>query len=159
MKSILTSLCVLLALFMLATPAMAQQPTEVDMDILADKIKADKKLLVSMNMELTEQEGKDFWPLYDMYQKELQMKNSQLGHLISEYAEAYNKGPVANDIAAKLIKEYLKWEAEELKLKIAYMAKIGKVLPAFKVARYLQIENKIRAIIKFGLAAEIPLMY
>ena len=94
-----------------------------------------------------------------MYQKELQMKNGQLGLLISEYAEAYNKGPVANDIAAKLIKEYLKWEAEELKLKIAYMAKIGKVLPAFKVARYLQIENKIRAIIKFGLAAEIPLMH
>ena len=159
MKSILTSLCVVLALFMLATPAMAQQPTEVDMDILADKIKADKKLLVSMNMKLTEQEGKNFWPLYDMYQQELQVKNSQLGLLISEYAEAYNKGPIANDIAAKLIKEYLKWEAEELKLKIKYMAKIGKVLPAFKVARYLQIENKIRAIIKFGLAAEIPLMY
>ena len=159
MKSTLTSLCVFLALFMLATPAMAQPPTEVDMDILADKIKADKKLLVSMNMELTEQEGKDFWPFYDMYQKELQMKNSQLVLLISEYAEAYNKGPIANDVAAKIIKEYLKWEAEELKLKIKYMAKIGKVLPAFKVARYLQIENKIRAIIKFGLAAEIPLMY
>jgi len=58
-------------------------------------------------MELTEQEGKDFWPFYDMYQKELQMKNSQLVLLISEYAEAYNKGPIANDIAAKLIKEYL----------------------------------------------------
>ncbi len=159
MKSILTSLCVVLALFMLATPAMAQQPTDVDMDILAEKIKADKKLLVSMNMELTDQESKDFWPLYDMYQKELELKNAKLGLLISEYAEAYNKGPVANDVAGKLIKEFLSWEAKELKLKIAYMAKIGKVLPAFKTARYLQIENKIRAIIKFGLAAEIPLMH
>ena len=159
MKNILTSLCVVLALFMLATPAMAQPPTDVDLDILAAKIKADKRLLVSMNMELTDQESKDFWPLYDMYQKELQKENGQLGILISEYAEAYNKGPVANDVAAKLIREVLSWEAKELKFKIAYMAKMGKVLPAFKVARYLQIENKIRAIIKFGLAEEIPLMH
>ena len=159
MKSILTSLCIVFALFMFAAPAIAQQPTEVDMDILAGKIKADKKLLVSMNMELTDREAKQFWPLYDSYQRELQVANGQLGSLLSEYAEAYNKGPVANDIAAKLIKEALSLEAKELKLKIAYMAKIGKVLPAFKVARYLQIENKIRAIIKFGLASEIPLMH
>jgi hypothetical protein len=32
------------------------------------------------------------------------------------------------------------------------------VLPATKVARYLQIENKIRAIVKFELAALIPLV-
>ena len=159
MKRTLTSLCVVFALFMFATPAMAQQPTDVDMDILAAKIKADKKLLVSTNMELTDQESKDFWPLYDSYQRELQVANGQLVSLISEYAEAYNKGPVANDIAAKLIREVLSSEAKELKLKIAYMAKIGKVLPAFKTARYLQIENKIRAIIKFQLAAEIPLMH
>jgi hypothetical protein len=33
------------------------------------------------------------------------------------------------------------------------------VLPAIKVARYLQMENKIRAAIKFDLAANIPLMF
>ena len=81
MKRILTSLCVVLALFMLATPAMAQQPTDVDLDILADKIKADKRLLVSMNMELTDQEAKKFWPLYEMYQKELELKNVKLALL------------------------------------------------------------------------------
>jgi hypothetical protein len=32
------------------------------------------------------------------------------------------------------------------------------VLPATKVARYLQIENKIRSIVKFELAAQIPLV-
>jgi hypothetical protein len=35
---------------------------------------------------------------------------------------------------------------------------LDKVLPATKVARYLQIENKIRAIVKFELAARIPLV-
>ena len=159
MKSILTSLGVFLALFMLATPVMAQTAQDVDMDLLAAKIKADKKLFVSMNMDLTEQEGKDFWPLYDMVQKELEIKNAELALLIAEYAEAYNKGPVANDVAAKLIKESLSYEAGALKRKIAYMAKIGKILPAHKAARYLQIENKIRAVLKFELAQGIPLMH
>ncbi len=36
--------------------------------------------------------------------------------------------------------------------------KLSQVLPAKKVARYLQIENKIRAAVKLGLADEIPLV-
>lgn len=38
------------------------------------------------------------------------------------------------------------------------MPKLTKALPARKVARYLQIENKIRAIIKYDLAATVPLV-
>jgi hypothetical protein len=33
------------------------------------------------------------------------------------------------------------------------------VLPAAKTARYIQLENKIRALIKFELARQIPLVY
>jgi hypothetical protein len=35
---------------------------------------------------------------------------------------------------------------------------LNKSLPAKKVARYLQIENKIRAVIKYDLAATVPLV-
>jgi hypothetical protein len=35
---------------------------------------------------------------------------------------------------------------------------LRKVLPAKKVARYLQIENKIRAVVKYDLAAVVPLV-
>jgi hypothetical protein len=41
------------------------------MDILRDKIKADKKLLVADNMQLTDREAKGFWPIYDACQKDL----------------------------------------------------------------------------------------
>ena len=49
-------------------------------------------------------------------------------------------------------------EEAELKLKRSYASKLEKALPEMKVARYLQIENKIRSIIKYELAAEIPLV-
>ena len=39
------------------------------------KVKADKKLLASSNMTLTDAEAKVFWPLYDEYQKDLDKMN------------------------------------------------------------------------------------
>jgi hypothetical protein len=37
------------------------------------------------------------------------------------------------------------------------LLKLYSALPAVKVARYIQIENKIRAIVKLEIAAEVPL--
>jgi hypothetical protein len=137
----------------------ASSGANTNMDILIQKIKADKKLLVASNMELTDAEGKKFWPLYDAYQKELEKLNLRLGKTINEYADAFNKGPVPNDTAKKLLKEAMAVDAAEVKLKQTYADKIGKVLSATKTARYIQIENKIRAVLKAELAANIPLAY
>lgn len=141
---------------LLALPAAAQ--TTSDMQILADKIRADKKLVVSANMQLTEDEGKAFWPVYDAYQKDLAGLNKRLLGVIKSYADAYNKGAVADETAKKLMSNYLAVEEADLKMKRSYVPRLEKVLPGAKVARYMQIENKIRAIIKYELAAGIPLV-
>ena len=141
---------------LLALPAAAQ--TASDMQILAQKIKADKKLVVAANMRLTEAEAKGFWPVYEAYQKDLQGINQRLMGAIKNYADAYNKGPVSDEAAKKLINEAIAIEDAEVKLKRSYLPKLEKVVPGMKVARYLQIENKIRAIGKYELAAQIPLV-
>ena len=92
MKSIVHM--VLAGMMLVAVPAFAQTEGSADtnMEILMQKLKADKKLLVASNMDLTDAETKGFWPLYDAYQKDLQQMNERLGKLINEYAEAYNQG-------------------------------------------------------------------
>ena len=152
---------------LLAVPVMAEEMAasagsgDTNMDILMQKVKADKKLLIATNMGLSEAEGKKFWPLYDAYQKELGAINQRLGQTIKSYADAYNagKGSISDDTAKKLLNEALSVEEAEVKLKRTYADKIGKVLSATKTARYIQIENKIRAIIKVELAEQIPLVY
>ena len=141
---------------LLALPAAAQ--TASDMQILAEKIKTDKKVVVAANMQLTEDEAKGFWPVYEAYQKDLQGINKRLLGTIKNYADAYNKGPVSDETAKKLIKEAIAIEDAEVQLKSAYVPKLEKVIPGMKVARYIQIENKIRAIGKYELAAQIPLV-
>jgi len=142
---------------LLALPAVAQ-PTASDMEILRQKIKADKKLVVAANMQLTEAEAKGFWPIYDAYQKDLQGINQRLAGLIKNYADAYKKGPVSDETAKKLLNEMIAIEDAEVKLKRDYAPRLEKVIPGMKVARYIQIENKIRAVIKFDMAAQIPLV-
>jgi len=134
--------------------------SQTNMDIFIQKIKADKKLLIATNMDLNDTEGKKFWPLYDAYQKELAQINQRLGKTVKAYADAYNqgKGTISNDAAKKLLNEALAVEDAEVKLKRTYADKIGKVLPATKTARYIQLENKIRAVIKMELAQDIPLV-
>ena len=150
---------VLVGTVLFATTAIAQSATDANMEILVQKMKADKKLLVADNMDLTDAEAKSFWPMYDAYQKELGQVNRQLGRTIKQYAEAYNNGTVSNDLAKKLLGEALAIEEAEVNLKRSYAKKMGQVLPTTKVARYIQIENKIRAAVKAELAAQIPLVY
>ena len=142
----------------LAAPAMAQNNATTNMEILRQKVKADKKLLVASNLQLTDAEGKLFWPVYDAYQKDLQQINQRLTAAILAYADAYNKGPVTNETAKKLLDEALAIDDAEAKLKSSTAPKIMAVLPAMKAARYIQIENKIRALIRYELAAGIPLV-
>jgi hypothetical protein len=139
-----------------AASAMAQ--TTTNMDILRQKVKADKKLVVAQNLMLTDAEGSAFWPVYDAYQKDLQQINQRLTAAILAYAEAYKKGPITNEVAKKLLDESLAIDEAEAKLKSTSAPKILAALPATKAARYIQIENKIRAVVRYELAAGIPLV-
>jgi hypothetical protein len=162
MTSVIRS--IIAGMLLLAGPAFAQaegSSADTNMEIFAQKVKADKKLLVASNMELTDGESKAFWPLYEAYQMDLNQINEQLAKTISAYADASNqgKGTISNDTAKKLLDEVFSVEEREVKLKRTYAEKMGKVLPAAKTARYIQIENKIRAVIKIELAKRIPLVY
>jgi len=73
-------------MFGFVMPAWTQDKPADNMEILRDKIKADKKVLVTMNMGLTESEAKGFWPVYNDYQKELGQINRRIRALLESYA-------------------------------------------------------------------------
>lgn len=154
----LVMLAVLLAGWMAfgTLQALAQTTSSGDMQILREKLQADKKLLVSANMELTPAEAKGFWPVYQKYQDELFLLRMRTLKLIDAYATAYD---TMNDkTAGKLLQEYMTIESLRMKLRETYLPKFSKVLPTTKVVRYFQIENKINAVLAYELAARIPLM-
>jgi hypothetical protein len=166
---------ILCATVLVAAPAFAQAPAksadtksadtkapaksaDTNMQILRDKIKADKKLVVAANMQLSDAESKAFWPLYDGYQGELKTLNERLAKTVLAYADAYNAKTLTDDKAKALLDESIAIDESEVKMRRDYAAKLTKAIPAMKAARYLQIENKIRALIRYELASGIPLV-
>jgi hypothetical protein len=148
---------------LLAGPVALAQDQSADssadnMAIVREKVRADKKLLVATNMQLTEQEAAAFWPVYEAYQKEISELNARVLKAIESYADVYNQGTVPDDVAKKLLDEVLDIDSDEVALRKSYVPKFSKVLPAAEVARYYQIESKIRAAIRYELASGIPLV-
>ncbi len=109
-------------------------------------------------MDLTESEAKEFWPIYDAYQIELQKANDRILALVNAYAGVYKSESTAGDEAAKLIDEKLAIDEAEAQRDRAYVPKLSAVLPPRKVIRYMQIEAKIRAVVRYELADHIPLI-
>ena len=156
-KNRVTMLLAILGMVMaMVVPGISQEKPADNMQVVLEKIRADKKLLVAENMQLTEAEAKAFWPVYNQYQDELFLLRTRTAKLIKDYAEAYDK--MTNDTAKKLLDELVSIEALGPKLRQAYLPKFRKVLPETKVVRYYQIENKINAALMYELAANIPLM-
>jgi Spy/CpxP family protein refolding chaperone len=143
---------------LVVSPAVSQDKPADNMKILRDKVKADKKLVVAANMDLTESEAKGFWPVYEQYQTDLMAINQRIDRLIKSYAADYQANTLNDDKAQKLTAEFLTIQKAEAELPASYVPKLSQVLPPKKVARYLQIENKIRAAIKYELAVNIPVV-
>ena len=139
-----------------ATALQAQDKPANNMDLVREKIKADKKLVVAEAMALTEAESKAFWPVYDAYQADISKLNQRTVKLIQDYAASYKS--MTDPVAGKLLDEAIAIEKDRAFLFATYRPKFSAVIPATKVARYYQIENKIRAAINYDLAANIPIM-
>jgi hypothetical protein len=144
------------ALAVVAVSALAQDQRADTMQMVRDKIRADKKLLIAENLPLTAAEAKAFWPVYDSYQQELSALNDRMIKLIKEYANNYQT--MSDQTAKKLMDEYLAIDAARLKIRQAYVPRFRKVLREKQVARYYQLENKVQAAVGYELAAEIPLV-
>jgi hypothetical protein len=157
--SLFAGITVLVLAFAIAAPAAAQTPqagATTNMQILVEKLKADKKLLVAETVGLTDAEGKAFWPIYDACQAELGGINTRLKNLITAYAKDFNAGTMTDPKAAAMLTEMFAIDEALLASKKSCAAKLNGVIPATKIARYVQVENKIRAQINYDLAASIP---
>jgi hypothetical protein len=136
--------------------ALAQDTPADNMEIVKEKVRADKKLFIATNMDLTESEDKAFWPVYEAYQAELGKLRDRDSNLIDEFAANFET--MSDDAAKKLLEDSLSIDSAYLKLRKSYLAKFRDVLPDKKVARYYQLENKIEAVLKYEQAKRIPLI-
>ena len=144
---------VLFTILLLVVPllSMAEDSNQLRKQIMMDQ----KRLIIMDNMELTEEEGKAFWPVYEKHQEALFQVNQRGAQLILAYAAVYQT--LTDEQAEKLIDEYYDIQDDRLTIMKKMASDVGKVLPGKKAFRYMQIESKLSAIGRYELAKAIPL--
>ena len=135
--------------------AAQTRPTD-DMEILREKLRADKKLVLASALQLTDAEGKAFWPVYNAYQSDMIQHYDRVLQLIDTYSQNYQN--LSDEAARKLISDFLALQTNHPALLKKYAPQFLQVLPAKKVAQLYQIENKLRAVVDYDLAQSIPLI-
>jgi hypothetical protein len=122
-----------------------------------ERVRADKKALAEENVRLTEDEAAGFWPIYEGYQQELDRIYNRMTKVIVEYVKAHTDHTLTDEQARALTDEVLDIDVTEAGLAKSYAAKLDTILSARK-SRALQIERKIRALLRCDLADAIPLV-
>jgi hypothetical protein len=156
MKKVLSAVIMFVICFLFIVPVCAQDKPADTNELLKDKIRTDKKLVIATDMQFTEAEAKVFWPVYEGYQKEQAKLYERAKNLVGNYAKNYET--MTDKMAKKLLDDFMSIESDRLKLKKEYLPKFRKVLSEKKVARYYQLENKIDAIVNYEVAKVIPLV-
>jgi len=117
------------------------QSTRVDEQIILSQIMTHKRAIYAQVMQLTDEESRAFWPVYDAYEAKLKKIDDRFIRLVNDYAAKYS---IMTDADAKpMLAAKMKLDRERMDLQQAYTRKIAKAVPAIKALRYAQVESRI----------------
>jgi hypothetical protein len=137
----------------LANPIYAETPEAA----VAEQSSQDRKRLVADNLPLSDSESKAFWPLYERFEKDLSALSQRRRTILNTLGENYDD--MSNAMAKQITLDHLDYQEARIKLMKGYLNRFEKALPAKKLARFYQIEARIRATIDAEIAERIPLIH
>ena len=126
------------------------------LEVSRQVLKTEKKALIAEVMQLTDEESTVFWPIYNEYEAKKYEVNTVYFRLVQDYADNFEN--MKGEKATEIYKQVLDIEMQLIKLEKSYAKKFAKVITPQKTFRYLQAENKIKAMIDAEMALQIPLL-
>jgi hypothetical protein len=155
MKKLMLAAAAVAALgFQHSVPAQTGS-TYDDTQVLLSQIQADRRAIALAGLGLSDAETSKFIPVYDEYQREQKVLAEKSIDVINKFAANYDS--MTDDAARTIMKDWFKIQDEEVALMKKYSKRLDKVMPASKVLRWVQIENKMNALTSFEAARIVPL--
>ena len=130
-------------------------------DELADgraMIQAERQEMVRSELHMTSKETEEFWPVYSAYREKYDGVMRRYGEMIAEYMRRYDDADLSDEYANEMLETYFGIQAELLQVQQEFLPEFRAILPALKVARFFQLENKFNAEINAQLALVVPLV-
>jgi len=115
-----------------------------------------KKQIIAANMDLTDTEAQQFWPIYDRYTAELAKIFDKKYALLNEYAQNYTT--ITGEQAERYIKGRADVEESTLQLRLRYFPLFRKVLSGTETALFFQMDWRLGLVMDLQLASQTPLV-
>jgi hypothetical protein len=117
--------------------------------------RADRKAIVGENMNLTPDQAKAFWPVYNAYEAKMDKLDDQHFAEIKDYAAHYQT--LTDDDATKKLDAVMQLRQERLDVQKEFIPKFRAVVSPILTARFFQIDNKLNAMVQYQIAKIVPL--
>jgi Spy/CpxP family protein refolding chaperone len=155
MKKILIAFAAVAALGAAEATLAQASNTRDDTELLISQIQTDKRAIVLSTLQLTDPQVQAFTPIYDEYQREMKELMTRGSEIINKFAANY--GAMTDDAAKDIMKDFFKVRDDRNDILERYSKKMQKALPPTKVLQWLQVENKLNALLDVEAAASIPI--
>jgi hypothetical protein len=130
--------------------------TEDDIAVLHQDVDVERGEIITRNMNFSEEQAKEFWPVYRDYAHDQHAIGAQRIALINDYAMNHDK---IDDAQAEMyIARALKLEEDGLELRKRYLPRFKKAIGAKQTARFYQVDNRLNLLTNVQLAGLLPMI-
>jgi len=138
--------------------AQTQEPavSDDDINLFRKDVRSMKKQIIAANLDLTDTEAQQFWPIYDRYTMELSAITDKKYALLKEYAQNYTT--MTGEEAESYIKGRAAVEQSIMQLRLRYLPVFRKVLPGKVTALFYQMDWRLGLIMELQLVSQTPLI-
>ena len=136
--------------------AQNENPPSLDSAIAMVRagILANKTTMVGQALDLDDKDAAVFWPIYRRYEYERAKLDDERVDVLKKYTEKY---PDLTDSEAKAMSDRMfECDLQIAALKKRYFNKFNKVLPAFTVAQFFQLERRIDLMVDMKVESTLP---
>ena len=138
------------------SPAANQLSSDEDLKLFRKDLRSLKKQIIAANMDLTDTEAQQFWPIYDSYTAELVTIMDKKYALLNEYAQNYTT--MTSEQAESYIKGRAAVEESLMQLRLKYFPIFRKTLSGKSTALFFQMDWRLGLIMDLQLASQTPLI-
>src|SRR5215470_2476960 len=143
----------------LAAPWMESSSEKINIEqyiaLLRENVRQQRAQITGAAMQLTPEESKKFWPIYDEYQTALTKLNDSRIQNLKTFATNYSQ--MTDEKTDHLMTEELNLRKQRDELMARFYERVNQSLGAETAARFLLIESQIELIADLQLESMLPI--
>jgi hypothetical protein len=160
-KSLIVTVMLVGVSFLSGNRALAQDPlsqaaSDEGIKLFRKGVRSLKKQIIAANMDLSDTEAQQFWPIYDQYTAELAKITDTKYALLEQYAQNYTT--MTNEQAESYIKGRAAVEESIMQLRLKYLPIFRSVLSGKLAALFFQMDWRLGLVMDLQLASQTPLV-